>query len=99
MILEKTPVTLAEVQHIIKDMEEKQALKEYLKKFNKLKKEKADELIEKLRALNNMKLREEHFIKIADFLPKEADDLNKILNETPLSEDEINAILSITKEY
>jgi len=44
-------------------------------------------------------LKEENFIKIADFLPVDAEDLNKICNETSLSEEEIQAILAIVKKY
>ena len=57
-ILQKTPVTLAEVQSIVKNLEEKKDLKEYLKKFVKLSKEKADALTKQIRDLNNPKIKD-----------------------------------------
>ena len=98
-ILEKTPMTLAEVKEIVKDLEEKQPLKDYLKKFAKLSKEKATKLKEELVKLNNIKIKEENIVKIVDFLPKDAEDLNKIFTEVTLSEAEINEILEVVKKY
>ncbi len=99
MILSKKPLTLAEVNSYIPKSEEKKPIQEYLKKFLLLPKDKADKLIEELRALNNLKLKEENLIKIVDFLPKSQEDLNKLVAESNLSEAEINAILEITKKY
>ncbi|MBS3088596.1 hypothetical protein J4402_02335 [Candidatus Pacearchaeota archaeon] len=98
-ILDKTPVTLAEVKERVKDFEEKQVLKDYLKKFTKLSKPKTEELIKEVQALNNIKFREENIIKIADFLPKTREELNKILTEVSLSEEETNAVLAVTGKY
>ena len=98
-ILDKTPVTLAEVKERVKDFEEKQVLKDYLKKFTKLSKPKTEELIKEVQALNNIKFREENIIKIVDFLPKTREELNKILTEVSLSEEETNAVLAVTGKY
>ncbi len=99
MILEKTPIPLAEVKERVKDLEEKQTLKDYLKKFTPLTKTKTQELIKELKALNNIKLKEENIIKIAGFLPKTPEEVNRILTEVSLSEEETNAILAITGKY
>ncbi len=99
MILSKKPLTLAEVDSFVPKGEEKKPIHEYLKKFLVLSKDKADKLIEELRALNNLKLKEEHLIKIVDFLPKSLEDLNKVAAEANLSEAEANAILEITNKY
>lgn len=99
MILNKTPVTMAEVYLIVKETEEKSAVKDYLKRFTKLTKEKAELLLGEIRALNNLKLKEEDMIKIVDFLPSEAEELNVIMRESTLSEEETNAILEIVKKY
>lgn len=99
VILNKTPLTLAEVQEHVKKLEEKKALEGYLKKFIKLKKDKADALIEELRGLNNLKMKESHMAKVADFLPQDTEDINKIFNDVSLSEEESNAILEIVKKY
>jgi DNA-directed RNA polymerase subunit F len=99
MILNRQPLSLAEVNSLVEKADEKTAIHDYLKKFAKLSKKEADKLIEELKALNNPKLKEENFMKLADFLPKDLDDINKILNEAGLSESESNAILEIIKKY
>jgi len=99
MIHSKTPVTLAEVQDIVGKLDEHQELKAYLKKFNKLKKDKSEKLKEELVALKNIKVKDEHLAKISDFLPTTAEDLKKIFVDVGLTEEETNAILEITKKY
>ncbi len=99
MILEKNPVTFAEVVWHIKDKEESKPILEYLKKFVKLSKEDAIKLKSDISALNNPKLKEENIIKIIDFMPKSMEELNKILIEISLSEEEANAILELVKKY
>ena len=99
MILEKTPITFAEVVWHIKDKEENKPILEYLKKFSKLSKEDAAKMKSDISALNNPKIKEENIIKIIDFLPKSAEELNRILTEVSLSEEESNAILEIVKKY
>jgi len=100
MILNKTPITLAEVKSIIgKEEEGQEELRDYLKKFTKLAKDKADKLIEEVNGLKNAKLKEIDVIKIADFLPRDAESLNKVVSESAFSEEEINAILDVVKKY
>jgi len=99
MILSKRPLTLSEVDSLVPKSEEKKPIHDYLKKFVHFSKEDADKLLEELRALNNPKLREENLIKLVDFIPKDVEDVNKILNEANLSEAEANAILEIVKKY
>lgn len=99
MILSKKHMTLAEVDSLVEKGEEKKPIHDYLKKYVVLSKADALKLIEELRGLNNLKLKEEHLVKIADFLPKDAEDVNKILNEVNLSEAEANAIVAIVKKY
>ena len=99
MILGKKPVMLAEVKGMVKGLEEKQELKDYLKKFTKLTKDKAGKLVEDIKALDNPKIKEVDIIKIVDFLPKEKEELGRIFTETGLSEEETNAILEVVKKY
>ena len=99
MILSRKHLALAEVNSLVIRGEEKKPIYDYLKKFAILPKEDSEKLVAELRALNNLKLKEEHFIKIADFLPKDVEDVNKILNDVSLSEEEANAILAIVKKY
>ncbi len=90
---------LAEVKEIVDKLEENEEMKLYLKKFTKLSKKDALKLKEELTALGNVKIREEHIIKLVDILPKDAEDVNKIFSDTGLTEEETNAILEITKKY
>lgn len=99
MILNRKPLTLAAAKSLIKNIGERKALADYMKKFSELSEDKADKLMEEIKALNNPKLKEEGVIKIVDFLPKDSEDLNKILPEAGLSEEESNVIVKITEKY
>jgi DNA-directed RNA polymerase subunit F len=99
MILNQKIVSIAEAKSYIKNLEEKQVLNDYFKKFSILSFANAEKLIGELKALNNMKLREEHFVKIADMMPSDAEDLAKITNDVSLTEEEAQAVLSLVKNY
>ena len=99
MIHSKTPITLAETKEIVDKLEEKEEIKIYLKKFASLKKEKAEKLKEEIKKLNSIKIKEEHLIKIVDFLPHDQEAVRKILNDVSLTEEETNAILQIVAKY
>jgi DNA-directed RNA polymerase subunit F len=99
MILSRKPLTLAETASLAGSPEEKKPIHVYLKKFAKLSKADALKLIEELKALNNPKLKEENFIKLADFIPADSEEINKVLPEAGLSEEEAGAILAIIKKY
>ena len=99
MIHSKQPLTFTEVKEIVKDLEEKQELKNYLKKFTKLSREKAEEIRKEIEKLNNMKIKEENMVKIIDFAPKDAESVNKIFTENTLTEEEANAILEIVGRH
>lgn len=99
MILNQKAVTIAEAKSYIKNLEEKQALNDYFKKFSILSVADAQKLITELQGLNNMKLREEHFVKIADMMPSDSEDLAKITNDVSLTEEEAQAVLSLVKNY
>lgn len=99
MILDIKPVSLAEVKNIIWNLEDKEAIQDYLKKYGKLSLDKASELRNELFALSNLKIKEESVTKTIDFLPKDVEDVNKIFNDVSLNEEEINAIIEIVKKY
>ncbi len=99
MILEKKPLAITEVNDLVKNLDERQQLKEYLKTFMKLSKQKAEELRKKLEDLNNHKINGEHIVKIIDTLPAEPEDLNMIIADVTLSLEETTQILEIVKEY
>ena len=100
IVLEKN-LSVGKMVRRIKEMklEEKQELQAYLKKFSKLKKDKALALKKDVSALDNPKIKEENIIKVVDFLPKDAEDVNKIFTEVSLNEEEINELLNITEKY
>lgn len=96
-VLSKKPVPIAAVASYVKDFEEQKPLEEYLKKFSMVKEDNAKKIVEEITALNNPKVNEEITIKIADFLPESAEDLNKIATDVSFSEEEANQITEIVK--
>src|SRR3989344_5775200 len=99
MILKMTPVHLAEVQELAGDLDSRPELRDYLKEFSKLDKKKSDALVEGLKAIGNLKIREESMMKIVDLLPRDSESVAKIFNDNSLDEKEINEILEVVKEY
>ena len=99
MIHNKTPITMAETKEIVGKLEEKNELKDYLKKFTKLSKDRAMKLVEEINLLNNMKIKQENAVKVADFMPANLEEVRKIFVETSLTDEEANAILNIVAKY
>lgn len=98
MIIQEQPIALASVSELVKTLESK-PIHDYLKKFSKLSKKESDKLLQDLANLNNSKLKQTDLVKIADFLPQDQEELNKILLESGLNEEESNAILEIVRKY
>ena len=99
MILDLKPLNLAEVKELVKDLEDKGEILDYLKKFGKLSKEDSEKLSDELRALDNLKIKEAHLVKVVDLLPTDNSSVNKIFNDVSLDEKEINEILEIVGRY
>lgn len=100
MILEKRPITLAEVKEYSKGFEEEnKVLSSYLKSFAKLSKSDAQKLSQEIKAMDNVKIKGEDIVKIVDLMPEDSEDVNKIFHDINLTEEESNAILSIVKKY
>ena len=100
MILDRTPINLNEVQEIlnnVEDNEKKEEMVTYMTKFLKTKPAQAKKIKEDLEAMDMLKLKGEHVVKIVDLLPKDASDLNKIFIDVSLSEEEVNKVLEIVK--
>ena len=100
MILDRTPLTMAEVEDLVKDLpdnEKKQEIELFLKKFLKIKASIATKIKEELEKLDSLKVKRDHIVKIVDILPEDASDLNKIFTDVSLNEDETNKILEIVK--
>jgi len=102
MIKNLQPLDMSEVKKILgslEDTEKKKQLEAFIKKFSKIKQEKAKQLKKELNELGLIKLKQEHAVKIVDVLPEDAADLNKIFIDVSLDEDETNKILEVIKKY
>ena len=100
MILDRTPLTMSEVQEIVNDLPEsdkKEEISVFLKKFLKLNPNQAKKIKEELEKLDLIKIKRDHIVKIVDLLPSDFSDINKIFSDISLNEDETNKILSIVK--
>lgn len=98
-IKEQTALTLAEVADLAGDAEKERDIKKFIKQFTKMPVSKAREMKEALKKLDLIKLKEEHIVKIVDFMPEDAMDLNKIIEGISLDQDEVNKILEVVKKY
>jgi len=98
-VLNKTPLTIGETVTYIPNLDERKVLNDYFKKFGKLSVEKAKKLRAEIKALNNIKLKEEHIVKIVDVMPADTEALNVICSDIGLTEEEAKAILDIVKAY
>jgi len=98
-IAEETPITLAEVVALSGDSEKAVAIKKFVKTFNKMDVKKAREMKDALVKLDLIKLKAEHIVKIVDFMPSDAADLNKVLIEASLDGDEVTKILEVVKGF
>ena len=96
-LISKRPVTLAEAKDLAGSTEENTPLHNYFKNFTKLSKKDSDKLLSALSGLNNIKLKEEDYVKLIDFAPQTAEDVNKILSHISVSEEEVNSMLSAFK--
>lgn len=98
-IKEETPITMAEVVALVGSSEKGEAIKKFIKKFNKMPVEKAKEMKEELKALNLLKLKDAYIVKIVDFMPTTASELSKVIIDISLDEGEISKILEVVKKY
>ena len=88
---------MAEVSALAGDSEKGEAIKKFIKGFNKMPVEKALELKENLKALDLIKLKESHIVKIVDFMPSDAAELNKVIGDVSLDQEEVTKILDVVK--
>ena len=98
-IIESTPLTLAEVSNLAGDTDREKEVKTFIKKFTKMPADKAKKMREELTKLDLLKLKEEHIVKIVDFMPTDASDLNKVMVDVSLDQEEVNKILDVVKKY
>ncbi len=99
MIINKEPLSMAEAFKYIKQDESSETdIIGFIKKFIKIKKGQAEELRKKLKALELMKVKDEHIAKIIDLMPENGEDLNKIFVDVSLDENEVQKIINTVKE-
>ncbi|MGK0208789.1 MAG: DNA-directed RNA polymerase subunit F [Patescibacteria group bacterium] len=98
-ITSEKPITLTEVYNSIEDDERGEKIKLFLKDFVKLSPEEAEEMKTDLNALNLIRLKDTSVVKIIDFMPQTASELNKVLIDTSFEEDEVAKILDVVKKY
>ena len=93
------PLSMEETRQLVKAHEGKEEVEAFLKRFITLKPKDVQEMRKEIEGLNNVKINQEYLVKIIDFLPEDASDINKIFTDISLDEDEIKQILDIVKKY
>lgn len=100
MIKNSEPLSMIEVlEYLKKDKESEKEVIGFIKKFVKLKTNEAKKLKEEIEALNLIKMKSEHLVKIMDLLPENPEELNKIFVDVSLDEDETKKILDTIKKF
>jgi DNA-directed RNA polymerase subunit F len=99
MIKDQKALSMSEVAELAGDTEKETKLKAFIKQFVKLDAERARKMRAELVALDSIKLKDEHLVKIIDFTPDDAADLIKVLPGVSLNQDEVTKILDIVKKY
>ncbi len=91
--IEDQPLSLIDVKAALAAMEQRDnelnfqsnKAKEYVATFVELSPSKKEELYQKLKGLELTRIKEEHLMKIIDFLPKTVNELKIVLQAYPLS--------------
>jgi len=99
VIRESTPLTLIEVADLVGEGDRADKIKDFVKKFVKMDVKKVKEMKEELMKLEILKLKEIHVVKIIDFMPVDAVELTKIVQDVSFDQDEVNKILEVVKKY
>jgi len=100
MIKERQALSMCESEKVLGSIKETDRTKEaqaFIKKFCKLKPEKAEKLKQELEGLKLLKVKPQDIVKIIEILPEDATELNKIFTEVSLDADETNKILETIK--
>jgi DNA-directed RNA polymerase subunit F len=99
VIKEERSLSVAEVVAKVEDREGGDKIKKFIKKFNKMDVKKAEDIKKEIESLQILKLKDSHIVKIVDFIPKEASELNKVISDVSLDKDEIEKILNVTQKF
>jgi DNA-directed RNA polymerase subunit F len=106
MVKDVEVLSMAEVKETLakypqsEDNNKAKEVLDYIKKFSKIKPEKAREVKKSLNDLNIIKLKPKHIAKIIDLMPEDAEDVRKIFvgEDVTLDQDEITSILEAVKK-
>lgn len=99
VVQENRPITMAEVSSIVGDSDRAKLIKDFIKNFDVLSLEKSKELVEELKKLDLIKLKDSYIVKIVDFMPGDASELNKVISEVSFDQEEITKILDVVGKY
>ena len=100
MIKNNEYLSMAEITGYIKTEKDSEVeIKNFIKKFVKLKPKEAREMKKKLEELDLLKMKKDYVVKIIDLMPENQENLNKIFIDVSLNEDEAKQILDIIKEF
>jgi DNA-directed RNA polymerase subunit F len=91
--VEEKPLSMLDAHSILEQLQKRDIelnhlsnkVKDYLALFMTLTSTQKEELYKKLKALEISRLKEEHMVKIIDFLPRTAGELKAVLQAYPLS--------------
>ncbi len=99
MIINKKPLSMSEaLKYIKKEESDETDIIGFIKKFAKIKKERAEALQKNLKELELIKVNDENISKIIDLMPEDASELNKIFVDVSLDDEEVQKILNTIKE-
>jgi DNA-directed RNA polymerase subunit F len=79
-IKEERPISMPEVFELAGETEKGKQIKDFIKGFNNMRIKDARNLIDDLNGLKIMKLKDAFVVKIVDFMPIDASELNKVLS-------------------
>ncbi len=100
MIISRKHLSMTESLEYVGDKKDSEVeVRKFIKKFVKMKPEKAGEIREKLKELDLIKMKSEYIVKIIDLMPENSESLNKIFTDISLNEDETKKILETIEEF
>ena len=100
MIISRKHLSMTESLEYVGDKKDSEVeVRKFIKKFVKVKPEKAREIRKKLGELDLIKMKSEYIVKIIDLMPENSESLNKIFTDISLNEDETKKILETIEEF
>ncbi len=99
MIIEEKPLSMSESSEYLGKSDSEKETTGFVKKFVKIKPEKAKELRKEIEGLDFLKVKAEHIAKVIDLIPETEEELNKIFVDISLNEEEVKALLEKIKSF